>query len=228
MQRRGLAETARGSTARAVSSPGCACTISDRVGLPTDLPRAESLFLLAPLRPALYFIRSGFKCRAQSNHCPLQLLDSPAVRHKLYSELGLHLPRAPICHELWAIQPQALDEELTFGGETDDTPIVAFVQVLRQIVLPGMEQTDMRRIVFVPVRALVLVASRTTVDEILFLIGATMCARAIVVDRQRGPDGILVNPAVGAACAKAFPDLCAELLGHGNRAVSEPEPDRAP
>lgn len=128
---------------------------------------------------------------------------------------GDDLPRAPICHELRAVQPQALDEELAFGGETDDTPIVAFVQVLRQIVLPGMEQTDMRRIVFVPVRALVLVASRTTVDEILFLVGATMCARAIVVDRQRSPDGILVNPAVGAACAKALPDLCAELLGHG-------------
>jgi hypothetical protein len=73
----------------------------------------------------------------------------------------------------------------------------------------------MRRIVFVPVRALVLVASCTTVDEVLFLIGATMCARAIVVDRQRSPDGILVDPAVGTACAKALPDLCAELLGHG-------------
>src|SRR5262245_61840893 len=64
-----------------------------------------------------YFIRSGFERRAQSNHCPLQLLDSPAVRRKLYSELGLDLPRAPICHELRAVQPQALDEELAFGGK---------------------------------------------------------------------------------------------------------------
>jgi hypothetical protein len=58
----------------------------------------------------------------------------------------------------------------------------------------------------VPVGALVFVAPGTTVDEVGHVIGASMRARAMVVDRQRGPDRILVHPAVGAACSKALPD----------------------
>jgi hypothetical protein len=43
----------------------------------------------------------------------------------------------------------------------------ARVQMLRQMVLPGMEQADMGRVLLVPIGSFVLVAAGTAIDEVL-------------------------------------------------------------
>lgn len=131
-------------------------------------------------------------------------------------------------HKLRAIQPQALHEELTFSGHTGDMTIVAHAKVLRQIVVPWMKQPYVGRVLFVPVSALMLVAARARVDEVLCLARSTTRAGSMVIHRQRGADILLVDAAVSAASVEPLPDLRAQLIGHGIDPFSGPGWDRAP
>jgi hypothetical protein len=62
-----------------------------------------------------------------------------------------------------------------------------------------MEQSDVRWIVFVPVGALVLVASRARIHEVVAVVGPSPKAWAVMIERERCAGGVFVNAAVSAS-----------------------------
>lgn len=168
------------------------------------------------------FVRRRFYGCTQVSDAALEVSDSLPGHHKLRF-LGRSRAQAKsVCDERRAIQAKPLDEEPTFGGQSDQVPCRVLTNMGREVVTSWMKQPDVRQILDVPVRTLVLVAACARVHEVVIVVRPASRAWLVMIDRERGTHGFFMNATVRAAPSK--PLACALSLSVRHRTDASDRP----
>jgi hypothetical protein len=168
------------------------------------------------------FVRRRFYSYTQVSDAALEVSDALPGQCKLRFAGSSSAQAKSVCDERRAIQAKLLDEELTFRGPSEQVSCRGLTNMGREIVTSWMKQPDVRLILDVPVRTLVLVAARTCVHEVVLVVRPASRAWLVVVDRERGTHGFFMNATVRAAPSK--PLACALSLSVRHRADASERP----
>src|SRR4051812_44964277 len=91
-----------------------------------------------------------------------------------------------------------------------------------EVIASRIKQPDVRQILDVPVCTLVLVAARARIHEVVLVVRTASRACLVVVDRQRGACGFLMDPAIRATPSKPLPGALSLSVGHRTDAIERP------
>jgi hypothetical protein len=167
-------------------------------------------------------VRRRFYACAQVGDAVLEVSDTLSGHRQLRLTGSPRTQAQAVCDERRAIQVKPLDEESTFGCQSEHVPCGILANMGREVVAARVKQSDMRHILDVPVRTLVLVAAWARVHEVVVVVRPASRAWLVVVDRERGTHGVFVNATVRAAPSK--PLACALSLSVRHRADASGRP----
>jgi hypothetical protein len=167
-------------------------------------------------------VRRRFYGGTQVGDATLEVSDSLPAPRKLRFARSSRAQAKSVCDERRAIQAKPLDEEPTFGGQSGQVPCRVLTNMGREVVTSGMKQPDVRQVLDVPVRTLMLVAARARVHEVVIVVRPASRAWLVVVDRERGTHGFFMNVTVCAASSK--PHACALSLSVRHRTDASDRP----